>query len=309
VWPHITLATVMFKASRVQVAALEPAKQSLMAVAMNLALLIDENKIAADLPNQCIGFDDPSLTDQQKQFYHDHLHVGDPWKRRMYFGVFDQTNVFALGDTLIDGSGNEFDKFGRPITPTNRARLSPFAMGSSKTSLCARKDAQDEVWQLVNVSNEVRNFHIHQLKFSVVREASGMHAGAPVMRTPSTIDAVELPSKLLFRNGPADLKHEVIIVPRGQSSCTNSLVSVDDHFEIKRGDSADPNACDGTGSPTDLSGMIEIRLNFNGTQMAAYGDGAGTKRNAKFVYHCHILEHKDKGMMAGITVIDPGIYR
>ena len=37
-------------------------------------------------------------------------------------------------------------------------------------------------------------------------------------------------------------KHDVIIVPRGQSTCTDSLATVDDHFEIKRGDPADPNA-------------------------------------------------------------------
>jgi FtsP/CotA-like multicopper oxidase with cupredoxin domain len=279
-----------------------------LAAALNLAAPVDEKKLAADLPNQCIGFDDTTLTDQQKQFYHHHLHVGDPWKRRIYFGVFDQTNTFALGDTLLDPSGDEFDKFGRPITPTNRVKLSPFPMGSNKSTLCLRKDAQDEVWQLVNVSNEVHNFHIHQMKFGVVRETTGPHEGDPVMRTPSPFDAVDLPSKLLFKKGPADLEHDVIIVPRGQSSCTDSLAAVGDHFEIKRGDPADPNACDGTGSPTDLSGMIEIKLNFNGSQMAAYDDGSGNKRNASFVYHCHILEHEDKGMMAGITVIDPNIY-
>jgi FtsP/CotA-like multicopper oxidase with cupredoxin domain len=45
------------------------------------------------------------------------------------------------------------------------------------------------------------------------------------------------------------------------------------------------------------------------TRWLLYDHGAGKLRHAKFVYHCHILEHEDKGMMAGITVIDPDVYR
>jgi FtsP/CotA-like multicopper oxidase with cupredoxin domain len=309
VWPHIQLATVTFRASRQSVdarASAGPAGAAELEVAVKPP--VDEGKLAQDLSQQCIGLDDATLTDQERQFYHDHLHVGAPWRRRIYFGVYDKTNTFALGDTLIDDNGNEFDKFGRPITPTHQVMLSTFAMGDSKTSLCVRKDAQDEIWELVNVSNEVHNFHIHQVKFSVVRIAAGPHAADPVMRTPSPIDAVDLPGKLLFKTGLADLQHDTIVVPRGQTSCTDSLRFIDDqHFEIDR---ANPqNACDGTGSGADISGMIQIRLNFNGNQMAAYDDGAGKLRHAKFVYHCHILEHEDKGMMAGITVIDPDVYR
>jgi hypothetical protein len=59
--------------------------------------------------------------------------------------------------------------------------------------------------------------------------------------------------------------------------------------------------------------MIEVKLNFQGTQLAGYegtdSKGQKAKRNARFVYHCHILEHEDNGMMAAITVIDPENYR
>ena len=96
-------------------------------------------------------------------------------------------------------------------------------------------------------------------------------------------------------------------MPRGKTDCKNSLTKIDDHhFGLTRSDPA--NACVGTGSADDISGMIEVRLNFNGSQLSAYDDGKGHLQNAKFVYHCHILEHEDKGMMAGITVIDPNIY-
>jgi FtsP/CotA-like multicopper oxidase with cupredoxin domain len=316
VWPHVTLATITFKASRT---AVEASRTTVATAGPQLAIeatTIDENKLAADLPNLCAGFDDPTLTPAQKAFFHDHLHVASPWMRRIYLGVYGPTNVFAIGDTLVDGGGNETDTFGRPIGSQNPVRLVPFDMSSAFSSLCVRKGAGDEVWELVNVSNEVHNFHVHQVKFSVVRQTAGAEAGQPVMRAPSAIDRVDLPSKLLFRSGTVDLKHDVVLVPRGQSSlpasgaasCSNSLLPDGDHFVVNRNNTSNPNACDGAGGPSDLSGMIQIRLNFDGSQMAAFDDGTGTKHHARFVYHCHILEHEDKGMMAAITVVDPAIY-
>ncbi|MFY9956603.1 multicopper oxidase domain-containing protein [Bradyrhizobium sp.] len=316
IWPHVALATITFKASRT---AVEANRTTVATAASQLsveAATINEGELAADLPNQCAGFDDPSLTPPQKAFFHDHLHVTSPSKRRIYLGVYDPTNVFAIGNTLVDGGGNETDTFGRPIGPQNPVRLTPFDMSSPLSSLCVRKGAGDEIWEIVNVSNEVHNFHIHQVKFSVVRQTAGPNAGEPVMRAPSAIDRVDLPSKLLFRSGAADLKHDVVLVPRGQSTlpasgeatCSSSLLPDGDHFVINRDNPSNPNACDGTGRPYDLSGMIEIRLNFDGSEVSAFDDGTGTKHNARFVYHCHILEHEDNGMMAAITVIDPTIY-
>jgi hypothetical protein len=267
---------------------------------------IDESKIKADLPKECSGFDDGTLTETNKQFYYDHLHVSLPWKRRIYFGISGDT--FALEDTLLDSSiGKEYDKFGREITGDHPVTLSDFSMDGGKTSVCVRKAEGDEIWQLINVTNEVHNFHIHQMKFSIVREESGSRLGDPVMRVQSPIDAVGLPSQLLFKEGEADLKHDTIIVPRGKTDCLESLAKIDEHhFALKRNDPAI--ACVGTGSADDISGMIEVKLNFNGSQLPAFHDGQGHFQNAKFVYHCHILEHEDKGMMAGITVIDPSIY-
>lgn len=50
----------------------------------------------------------------------------------------------------------------------------------------------------------------------------------------------------------------------------------------------------------DASGMIEVRIPFDGAQLTATHG-----QPAKFVYHCHILEHEDKGMMASIAVLEP----
>ena len=46
--------------------------------------------------------------------------------------------------------------------------------------------------------------------------------------------------------------------------------------------------------------MIEVRIPFDGAQLTATHG-----QPAKFVYHCHILEHEDKGMMASIAVLEP----
>ncbi|MTJ83046.1 MAG: multicopper oxidase domain-containing protein [Telmatospirillum sp.] len=45
-------------------------------------------------------------------------------------------------------------------------------------------------------------------------------------------------------------------------------------------------------------GEIKIRLAFTNPEIAG-----------RFVYHCHLLEHEDKGMMATIEVYDPAVLR
>ncbi len=55
----------------------------------------------------------------------------------------------------------------------------------------------------------------------------------------------------------------------------------------------------------DGSGMILINVSFDGDWLAAERDGDGRLQPARFVFHCHILEHEDKGMMHRIAVLDP----
>ena len=311
IWPHIRLASVTFRAQRNYLDAtarpLPFAPQALVAAAGS----VDAGKLAKGLEENCAGFDEAGLTAAQKQFYADHLHVAAPWKRRVYFGV--PGDVFVLGTTIVDPAGQETDLFGRPITDEHPVTLEPYTQMGAHTRLCVLRDAGEESWQLVNVSNEVHNFHIHQLKFRIVRRD-----GLPVMRAPSPIDRVMLPNALLFKTGTTELKHDVVVVPRGSSvpidpthqSCSNSI-AIDPETKVLRlmRRASDGNECDGTLSTTDLSGSIEVAMTFDGSQFAAQDDGSGTKQHAKFVFHCHILEHEDKGMMAGITVIDPAVYR
>ena len=100
-----------------------------------------------------------------------------------------------------------------------------------------------EEWELVNVSGEAHNFHIHQAKFYVLpRNAPQGDAG-------KLMDNVSLP------NGGA--------------------------------------ACDGTVA-TWRSGRCKVASVVIRIPFSEPGD---------FIYHCHIGEHQDSGMMARIRVI------
>jgi FtsP/CotA-like multicopper oxidase with cupredoxin domain len=220
--------------------------------------------------------------------------------RRIYFGIFADDAIgiedFALGTTLVTETGEEFSLAGKPIAADNPVVLQTINQAGMhpdlKTSLCVLK-GETENWELVNVSAEVHNFHIHQSKFTVLRKSDG----SPDMQAPSLIDQQLLPEKLLFKTGEFDLPHDVIIVPRGRSECGNSLepLATGNGYKLKE-------APEGCGELD--RGKISISIPFTGNHLAAPGPG----KFAKFLYHCHILEHEDKGMMASITIIDPAKF-
>ena len=263
------------------------------------------------------------------------LRVGPPDRRRLYFGIFKGHNAvtnedvedFVLGTTVLHPDNTETDLTGRPIDPVhNPVRLQPMDMMDDKVDLCVEA-GHAERWQLVNITNEVHNFHIHQLKFIVARGGDDR----PVWRAPSPLDDQVLPEELIFQGGETELQHDTIVVPRGRTECGASLVplavgggdgtraytlshasfTVADNPSAAAGQFV-PARCDGSGhvvpsgsSPgasdyLDLSGMIEVSIPFTGSQLDPT-DG----KPARFVYHCHILEHEDKGMMASIAVLRP----
>ena len=260
--------------------------------------------------------------------------------RRIYFGIqtADDKEQFVLGETLVIANARssgpalvETDLYGRRIGPTNPVVLTTF---NPDKGLCVLKRAHAlagstagvEQWELVNVSKEVHNFHIHQMKFTVARDVNGQ----PIMRTPSASDLVQLPASLLLTAGSgarAQLQHDTIIVPRGVSTCESSLKLLGDVGPAPASggtghsvaafilDRSDANAdCTGLGAnqqhgsrphTPDGSGMIMVNMSFDGDWLAATRDGEDILQPARFVFHCHILEHEDKGMMHRIAVLDP----
>ena len=120
-----------------------------------------------------------------------------------------------------------------------------------------------EMWQLVNLAGEDHNFHIHQTKFRVVDTAA--KPGSALMS--QTMNPPQLP----FPNGT--LLHDNIPLPTANAIAGTT-----------GGCSGFGEWLGGSCQPTTLT--LEIAF-------SQVGD---------FVYHCHILEHEDGGMMAKIAV-------
>ena len=303
----------------------------------------DSMALVDSLLQQAMPGHQPIASDIERKFrYWTSLHF-DPrtTHRRIYFGIQDAEGDerFVLGETLVKtvpfGGPNiprlqETDLYGRSISPKNPVVLTTF---DPVKGLCVLKrnlnssnpQANVEQWELVNVSKEVHNFHIHQMKFTVARDANGQS----IMRTPSALDLVQLPASLLLASDgsvPAELQHDTIIVPRGVTQCETSLLPLGsvpgahhpvfafvldrsvsnanctglDHDQMSSSNSASVHP--------DGSGMILVNMSFEGDWLAAKRDGDNVLQPARFVFHCHILEHEDKGMMHRIAVLDPNVH-
>jgi FtsP/CotA-like multicopper oxidase with cupredoxin domain len=106
--------------------------------------------------------------------------------------------------------------------------------------LAAGNQPVTEKWELVNVSGEDHNFHIHQTKFW-----------------------------LFDGSGNTTIMMDSVPVPHGTDACDGTVTT------WRSGQcKVDP---------------LEVEIPFS-----QIGD---------FVYHCHILEHEDGGMMAHIRVV------
>ena len=160
------------------------------------------------------------------------------YRRRIFFGVpASNKNGYGLGL-------EEVDENDQPVPGTFRDIV---AFDPSSISVClplgrGNKPVTEE-WELVNVSGEAHNFHIHQAKFYVLPQ------NAPEGDAGELMDNVGLPNG----GGP----------------------------------------CDGTVAAW-RSGRCKVASVLVRIPFSEPGD---------FMYHCHIGEHQDSGMMARIRVI------
>jgi FtsP/CotA-like multicopper oxidase with cupredoxin domain len=172
-------------------------------------------------------------------------------RRRIYFGnPTPGQDGFGLGYVEVDEKGRE-------IAATRKA-ISSF--DPTTTTVClplgAQGTAVKEVWELINLTDEDHNFHIHQTRFRLLQGATAI----PGVTIPTTTD--------------------------------DGLV-LHDNLPLIR--AAVTDNCDGT-TDAFLSGAcrpvpVVVEIPFR-----EIGD---------FVFHCHILEHEDGGMMARIRVVAP----
>ena len=176
------------------------------------------------------------------------LPLGFGHHRKILFG-FPTDTTFGLGYVEVDQNGNDIETTRIPIRefdPVHPMVCVPLPGGN----------ATYEVWELVNVTTEDHNFHIHQTRFFLL--AGGFVPGNTVPP---------------WLNGSLVLQDNVM-VPH-PTPIRNAA------------------GCDGTLGPA-RSGACKPTSTFVVIPFREIGD---------FVFHCHILEHEDGGMMARIRVV------
>ncbi|MEZ5791998.1 MAG: multicopper oxidase domain-containing protein [Nitratireductor sp.] len=181
-----------------------------------------------------------------------------------------------VGDAVFESDDNN-SKFQHKLTSYVRTasgldgqdvrlRLFPHDLGIVRNApdICLNV-GHKERWLLVNTTTEIHNFHIHQSKFAVLRIYDPEN-------TARLCDNGNDPCDKDY-NVNGEVHDTIPVPPRGYTL-----------IEIGFGNTP----TDGS-KPTPVDGLTDA----NGTSLQV-GD---------FVFHCHILEHEDGGMMGLIRVL------
>lgn len=163
--------------------------------------------------------------------------------RRIYFGN-PNANDFGIATSVIGADGAE-----KKLTA-----LDEFNPTETKVCLTASRvkgQPTTEIWEIVNLTNEDHNFHIHQTRF------------------------------WLLSSGPS------------QPSSIGDVAVLQDNVPVPH--AADASQCNGM-IANFQSGACKPEAVWVSIPFTQIGD---------FVFHCHILEHEDGGMMARIRVVAP----
>jgi hypothetical protein len=183
-------------------------------------------------------------------------------KRRIYFGLEDLNNdaSFALGYEETDAQGNTVPGTLRPPT-----RFDP-----SQNTICLplgpHQTPVHEIWELVQLSTENHNFHIHQSRFRTVDPSAPAHSIFAPTINPAAGGGILQDNRPLGVAAPDDSISDQVM--NNQSG-----VCFVDQWK--------------SGHCVSTPFLVDIAFTDLG----------------EFVYHCHILEHEDGGMMAKIQVV------
>jgi FtsP/CotA-like multicopper oxidase with cupredoxin domain len=171
-------------------------------------------------------------------------------RRRIFFGFSDvaTADTFALGYEEVDQNGKVVAGSQKPA-PNQLEQFDP-----SRTTVCLPlgpgQTPVTETWELVQLSTENHNFHIHQTRFA----RTGSNGGVLQDNFPLGVAAPDAS----IADQVANNQNGVCTISQWRSGhCVSTLQVFDIPF-------------------------------------AELGE---------FVYHCHILEHEDGGMMARVAVV------
>lgn len=194
------------------------------------------------------------------------LPPGQDVRRRITFSSND--TGFMLGSEVVTSAGANIDPPGTPGDKSHNIGPAVFPMEAmhapeSVRHVCPRF-GELEVWELVNTTGELHNFHIHQSKFRLsVPSDPGVPQGSLDPHDPTGIIAHYVPEAEGAKpDAKVDVWHDTLPVPPAKSA--------------------------------DDPGRVFVTIPFLSRHQVGF-----------FVYHCHILEHEDGGMMAVVQVFDP----
>jgi FtsP/CotA-like multicopper oxidase with cupredoxin domain len=184
--------------------------------------------------------------------------------------------------------------------------------GVIKTNVCTQTSHKPERWRVHNLSAQIHNFHIHQMKFHVVGVKGAACTLPPQGDTP--VNAFRLVDKdgylpenvgdadlvegmdeqcvksyaELFHNVPASFKLVERLVPVGTTGAAAAPMAMTARVKPVEYGMHDT-------FPVPPMGYIDIDVLFDKPEQVG-----------EYVFHCHILEHEDAGMM-GKLVVKPGV--
>jgi len=192
--------------------------------------------------------------------------LADGHRRRIFFGFSDVTvnNTFALGYEEVDQNGAVVPGTQRPMEqfdPSHPTVCIPLGPGQTPVH---------ETWELVQLSTENHNFHIHQTRFRSVQASAPATSVAAMKLNPSAGAGIVQDNLPLGVAKPSDEISEAV------DKYQNGVCTMD-QWRNKQ--------C--------ASEPVVVDIPFG--------------QLGEFVYHCHILEHEDGGMMARIQVV-PSSY-
>jgi plastocyanin len=184
-------------------------------------------------------------------------------RRRIFFGFEDVAvdGTFALGYEEVDEKGAVVPGTQKPVSRFNPADdIVCLPLGPGQTP-------QHEIWELVQLSTENHNFHIHQTRFRVI-DPNGPATGLQGLKANLT------------QRGAGMMQDNVALGVAVPGDAIASTVN-DQQSGVCTADQWRSGQCSAT--PV----VVDIAFSQLG----------------EFVYHCHILEHEDGGMMAKIRVV------
>jgi FtsP/CotA-like multicopper oxidase with cupredoxin domain len=157
---------------------------------------------------------------------------------------------------------------------------------------------EEEIWEIRNLTSELHNFHIHQAKFRMATAdeikpvtQAGVLSGDVLPNSPIAKNPVKCSEPGAGRDAPCWADPNDFM----SSPAFNNIWSLNGERVMHDTFPIPPALTDATGSNPNpaIPGRVFLKLTFKKREQIG-----------RYVYHCHILEHEDGGMMAPIEVVD-----